>query len=127
MATRGTLFANAHCQAPICNPSRTSVMTGLRPSTTGVYVNRPFFRQTLKNKDRVTLPQYFGKHGYKTLTTGKLLKQHSQYNDALESFTHIRDGGLDWHKNDNVNRDERGICSSAVVARVCMQTCARCR
>ena len=36
LAQRGTLFTNAHCQAPSCNPSRTSVMTGLRPSTTGV-------------------------------------------------------------------------------------------
>ena len=31
LAARGTLFTNAHCQAPICNPSRTSIMTGLRP------------------------------------------------------------------------------------------------
>ena len=35
LAKRGVLFSNAHCQAPICNPSRTSFMTGLRPSTTG--------------------------------------------------------------------------------------------
>ena len=34
LAKRGTLFTNAHCQAPVCNPSRTSVMLGLRPSTT---------------------------------------------------------------------------------------------
>lgn len=72
LATRGTLFTSAHCQAPICNPSRTSVMTGLRPSTTGVYVNSPWFRRTARNKDRVTLSQYFGKHGYKTLTAGKI-------------------------------------------------------
>jgi arylsulfatase A-like enzyme len=44
LATRGTLFSNAHCQAPLCNPSRTSVMTGLRPSTTGVYSLAPWFR-----------------------------------------------------------------------------------
>ncbi len=37
LARRGTLFTNAHCQAPICNPSRTSIIYGLRPSTTGVY------------------------------------------------------------------------------------------
>ena len=37
LAGRGTLFANAHCQAPICGPSRASIMTGLLPSTTGIY------------------------------------------------------------------------------------------
>ena len=72
LAARGTLFTNAHCQAPICNPSRTSVMTGLRPSTTGIYVNSPWFRTTAANKDLVTLPQYFREHGYETLTTGKI-------------------------------------------------------
>ena len=41
LAERGTLFTNAHCQAPICNPSRTSIMYGMRPSTTGVYMNSP--------------------------------------------------------------------------------------
>ena len=36
LAARGTLFTNAHCQSPLCNPSRTSVMLGLRPTTTGI-------------------------------------------------------------------------------------------
>ena len=72
LAKRGTLFTNAHCQAPICNPSRTSLMLGLRPSTTGIYVNQPWFRTTPLNKDRVTLSQYFRNHNYLTLTTGKI-------------------------------------------------------
>ncbi|MDX1564012.1 MAG: sulfatase [Phycisphaeraceae bacterium] len=72
LAARGVLFTNAHCQAPICNPSRTSFMLGLRPSTTGIYMNRPWFRSTPANKDRVTLTQHFGDQGYKTLATGKI-------------------------------------------------------
>ena len=39
LASRGTLFGNAHCAAPVCNPSRTALLTGLRPSTTGIYDN----------------------------------------------------------------------------------------
>ena len=37
LASQGVLFTNAHCQAPLCGPSRASLMTGLRPSTTGIY------------------------------------------------------------------------------------------
>ena len=44
LAARGTLFTNAHCQAPVCNPSRTSVLLGLRPSTTGIYSLQPSFK-----------------------------------------------------------------------------------
>jgi arylsulfatase A-like enzyme len=72
LAERGVLFTNAHCQAPICNPSRTSFMLGLRPSTTGIYMNSPWFRQTAANQDRVSLTQHFAAHGYRTFTTGKI-------------------------------------------------------
>src|SRR3954447_14451581 len=44
LARQGTLFTSAHCQAPLCNPSRVSFLTGLRPSTTGVYALDPWFR-----------------------------------------------------------------------------------
>jgi len=72
LAKRGTLFSNAHCQAPLCNPSRTSFLTGLRPSTTGVYALNPWFRTAPTLKDHVSLPQHFSAHGYATLTTGKV-------------------------------------------------------
>ena len=72
LADRGTVFLNAHVQNPICNPSRTSLMLGLRPSTTGVYGLAPWFRDVEALRDRVTLPQHFAAHGYRTLTTGKV-------------------------------------------------------
>jgi arylsulfatase A-like enzyme len=72
LARRGTVFLNAHCNAPLCNPSRTSLMLGLRPTTTGVYGLSPWFRTLDAWKDRVTLPQHFKAHGYRTLTTGKI-------------------------------------------------------
>jgi len=72
LAARGTRFANAHCQAPLCNASRTSLMTGLRPSTTGVYGLAPWFRDVETLKDLVSLPQYLSRHGYRTYSTGKI-------------------------------------------------------
>ncbi|MEM0896626.1 MAG: sulfatase [Verrucomicrobiota bacterium] len=77
LAKRGTTFTNAHCQSPLCNPSRTSLLTGLRPTTTGVYSLQPPIRDVEGFKDIVTLPQAFGKAGYKTYTTGKIF--HGAY------------------------------------------------
>ena len=67
LARRGTLFANAHCQAPLCNPSRTSFLTGLRPSTTGVYALNVWFRTAPAWRDVVTLPQHFAGAGLSNL------------------------------------------------------------
>lgn len=72
LAERGTVFLNAHCQSPLCNPSRTSLMTGLRPSTTGVCGLSPWFRTLEEFRDLVSLPQYLRQHGYRTFTTGKI-------------------------------------------------------
>ena len=72
LARKGVLFEQAHCAAPLCSPSRTAVMTGLRPSTTGIYGNKAWFRDLPRFKDWVTLPQYFRKHGYTTWGGGKL-------------------------------------------------------
>ena len=78
LARRGTAFTNAHCQAPLCNPSRTSLMTGMRPSTTGIYGLSPWFRTVPGLKDLVTLPQYLKQHGgYTTYSTGKIF--HGRY------------------------------------------------
>lgn len=72
LGKRGTVFLSAHCQAPLCNPSRTSVMLGLRPTTTGVYGLAPWFRNIDTLKDRVALPQHFRNQGYHTFTVGKI-------------------------------------------------------
>jgi arylsulfatase A-like enzyme len=77
LAARGTLFTSAHCQAPLCNPSRTSILTGLRPTTTGVYGLAPWFRTVPDLKELRTLPQAFMVSGYRNLTAGKVY--HSGY------------------------------------------------
>ena len=76
LAKRGTLFMNAHCQAPICGPSRSSVLTGLMPSSTGIYLqNGLSVKKAPKGRDgkaAIFLPEYFEKHGYKTMAAGKV-------------------------------------------------------
>ena len=72
LAQRGTTFLNAHCNAPLCNPSRTSLLLGLRPTTTGVYGLAPWFRALPEWRDRVALPQHFAAQGYTTAATGKI-------------------------------------------------------
>jgi choline-sulfatase len=72
LAARGTAFLNAHVQSPLCNPSRTSLMLGLRPNTTGIYGLAPWFRNVETWRSRITLPQHFHAHGYRTLTSGKI-------------------------------------------------------
>lgn len=79
LATRGTLFNCAYCQFPICNPSRASILTGLRPDTNGVQDNYTHFRNTVP--DAVTLPQHFKNHGYHTRSIGKIM--HGIFADRI--------------------------------------------
>jgi len=72
IAARGTLFTNAHCQAPLCNPSRASILTGLRPSSTGVYGLSPGIRDVGALKEHVTLPQALREAGWFTFCCGKI-------------------------------------------------------
>jgi len=72
LAARGTTFLNAHCQSPLCNPSRTSLLLGLRPTTTGIYGLAPAPRALPELRDRVSLPQHFAAQGYRTAATGKI-------------------------------------------------------
>src|SRR5687768_993805 len=72
LAKRGTTFLNAHCQSPLCNPSRTSFMLSLRPSTTGVYALEPSHYALPELKRRVSLFEHFKQNGYGVYSVGKL-------------------------------------------------------
>jgi len=71
LAASGMLFTNAHCAAPACNPSRSAIMTGLSPHTSGLYANGQKMREILP--DAELLPKYFSKHGYWAGGSGKIL------------------------------------------------------
>ena len=79
LAERGLLFTNAHSPAVVCNASRTSMLTGLRPSTTGVYANQNTWLENERATSVRTLPGYFMDSGYETVGSGKVF--HSGNND----------------------------------------------
>jgi len=79
IAQRGTRFNNAYAQYPVCNPSRTSFLTGRYPTQTGIMNNNDYFRR--KFPDWVTLPQYFKNNGYVTLRSGKIF--HGGIDDQI--------------------------------------------
>jgi len=86
LASRGVLFTRAYCPAPACNPSRTAILTGVRPSTSGVYHNDQPWRPVLR--DAVTLPQHFAAHGYTVRGGGKIF--HNAYNESRNRTTRKR-------------------------------------
>jgi len=84
LAKRGVLFTRAYCSAPACNPSRASLMTGILPSTSGVYLNPQPWRPAMPKA--VTIPQHFLAHGYNALGGGKIY--HGRFPDpaSWESY-----------------------------------------
>tara|TARA_R110002051_G_scaffold318695_1_gene401377 strand:- start:11577 stop:13073 length:1497 start_codon:yes stop_codon:yes gene_type:complete len=97
LAAMGVTFTNAHCQAPLCGPSRASLMTGLRPSTTGIYgmtpdneVRRP---ENPATKDITFLPEYFEQNGYHTMGIGKLFHIHAPDSVFNESGGRVKGFG----------------------------------
>jgi len=70
LASKGVLFSRAYCQYPVCNPSRSSFLTGLRPETTKVFDNPTPLYENLPNVP--TLPQIFKENGYFTIRAGKM-------------------------------------------------------
>jgi arylsulfatase A-like enzyme len=82
LARRGLLFTNAHCPAPVCNPSRVAVLTGRAPGSTGIYDNSVVWHEALG--DVASLPGHFRRHGYRTLGGGKVNHHMPGFNRASD-------------------------------------------
>ena len=82
LARRGVLLSNAHCQAPVCNPSRASLMTSLYPSTTGIYFLNPDIAESPVAARNVVMPKRFQQEGYQVFAAGKLFHNAKGINEA---------------------------------------------
>lgn len=71
LAKRSVNFTRAFCAAPLCNPSRVALITGLAPHQTGIYQLEDHMAQSTAAMAAVPLEQQFKRHGYETLLTGK--------------------------------------------------------
>ncbi|HIK93985.1 MAG TPA: hypothetical protein EYG03_18725, partial [Planctomycetes bacterium] len=72
LAAKGMVFKNAHCAAPACGPSRSALMSGIRPSTSGNYINRSSLIHNSILNNSVLLPEFFQQNGYYVCGAGKL-------------------------------------------------------
>jgi arylsulfatase A-like enzyme len=105
LAARGLAFNRAYCQQAVCSPTRTSLLTGHRPDSTGVYDLQTHFRNA-GLPDVVTLPQDFKNNGYHTQSLSKIY--HGGYDDppswSEPSWFPRQPGGSEWHDPDTVTR-----------------------
>lgn len=92
LAESGVLFTRAYCQQAVCNPSRVSLLTGLRPDATQVWDLVTDFRT--KIPDAVTIPQHFRAHGYRAVAYGKIF--HNTFPDDVswDEPTHNAEGTI---------------------------------
>lgn len=120
LAKTGTVLSSFYVQ-PVCSPTRSTLMTGRYPSRTGVYsVVRPHAKWGLTLDER-TLAQALRENGYETAICGKwhlgefedsylpthrgFVHQYGLWFGAIDYFTHMRDGVLDWHRDDKPSND----------------------
>lgn len=108
LAKVGVRFDRAYCQYPLCNPSRTSLLTGRYPTTTGVMDNTLFFRDM--HKDIVSLPQHFQANGYATLRSGKI------YHGGIDDTEAWTEGGEERRlAAKKVNPEDRKMQSDRII------------
>ncbi len=101
LARRGLVFTNAHADAPACNPSRTALLSGLRPSTSGVYFNGQPYLSALPGT--YTLVEYFAAQGYRTLSSGKIFHSFGSGKQVWdERFDQKPDREMEAHNKDNL-------------------------
>jgi uncharacterized sulfatase len=106
LARRGMRFDRAYCQVPVCNPSRVSFLSGLRPDKTKVYTLLTHTREHLG--DWTMLPEYFRKNGYFTAQIGKIYHTEDGFEDPRSWDVEIREFGKRPSEEEIIKWDEPG-------------------
>ncbi len=75
----GLIFDRAYCPASVCGPSRSALLSGIRPSNSGVYGNANNMKRSPVLRDAETISQYFSRHGYHSLSAGKIFHKHPNW------------------------------------------------
>ena len=91
LAARGVRFTRSYCAAPVCNPSRAALMSGLRPSTSGVYENNNDWRTVIPRE--LTLATTLRQAGYYVCGAGKIY--HEAYRRPAEWDDYLQGEGRD--------------------------------
>lgn len=86
LAARGMAFLNAQSPSALCHPVRTALLTGLRPSTSGIYGNAPDWREQPIFQDKATLPRHFRDNDYRTVGAGKIFHAHTFFEAGFAGF-----------------------------------------
>jgi arylsulfatase A-like enzyme len=86
LAARGMAFMNAQSPSAVCHAARTAILSGLQPSTTGIYANAPDWRGLEIFDDKPMLPRFFRENGYTTKGAGKIFHAHTYREDGLTGF-----------------------------------------
>jgi len=105
LAARGVGFMKSYCAAPVCNPSRAALMSGLRPYTTGVYENNNDWRTVIP--EELTLPHAFRQGGYYVCGAGKIY--HESYPRRTEWDDYLANEGKKGAETDAQNEGTSGI------------------
>lgn len=103
LAKRGILFTNAHCPSPKCAPSRAAIMTGMRPSTTGLYDNGHWWMPNLPGV--VTIPVHFRNNGYRVAGSGKIFHHTAGNNppNQWDNFLRLTFRNDPWFRSVKLN------------------------
>lgn len=97
IAEGGLTFLRCYCQQAASGPSRTALLTGLRPDTTRVYNGRTHFRRALPSA--VTLPEHFRRHGYETTAFGGIFGSPAMDDLPSWSIAPWNPEGAPWHSD----------------------------